>query len=58
MKKDYHQLLQAKIINSVSGLALISRVIVDGYLSGVNRSRRVGSGLEFSQYRGYEPGDD
>jgi len=58
VKKDYHQLLQAKIINSVSGLALISRVIVDGYLSGVNRSRRVGSGLEFSQYRGYEPGDD
>ncbi len=58
MKQDYHQLLQAKIINSVSGLALISRVIVDGYLSGLNRSRRVGSGLEFSQYRGYEPGDD
>ena len=58
MKKDYHQLLQAKIINSVSGLALISRVIVDGYLSGLNHSRRVGSGLEFSQYRGYEPGDD
>lgn len=58
MKQDYHELLQAKIINSVSGLALISRVIVDGYLSGLNRSRRVGSGLEFSQYRGYEPGDD
>jgi uncharacterized protein (DUF58 family) len=58
VKKDYHQLLQAKIINSISGLALISRVIVDGYLSGLNHSRRVGSGLEFSQYRGYEPGDD
>lgn len=58
MKQDYHELLQAKIINNVSGLALISRVIVDGYLSGLNRSRRVGSGLEFSQYRGYEPGDD
>jgi uncharacterized protein (DUF58 family) len=58
VKQDYHQLLQAKIINSVAGLALISRVIVDGYLSGLNRSRRVGSGLEFSQYRGYEPGDD
>jgi len=58
VKQDYHQLLQAKIINKVSGLALISRVIVDGYLSGLNRSRRVGAGLEFSQYRGYEPGDD
>lgn len=58
MKQDYHQLLKPEIINSVSGLALISRIIVDGYLSGLNHSRRVGSGMEFSQYRGYEPGDD
>lgn len=58
MKQDYRQLLEPKIINSISGLSLIARVIVDGYLSGLNQSRRVGVGLEFSQYRGYEPGDD
>ncbi len=58
MQDDYRELLKPEIINSVSGLSLISRVIVDGYLSGLNRSRRVGAGLEFSQYRGYEPGDD
>lgn len=58
MKDDYRELLKPEVINSVSGLSLISRVIVDGYLSGLNRSRRVGAGLEFSQYRGYEPGDD
>ena len=58
MKNDYRQLLEPKIINSISGLSLIARVIVDGYLSGLNQSRRVGAGLEFSQYRGYEPGDD
>ena len=58
MKQDYRQLLRPKIINSISGLSLIARVIVDGYLSGINRSRRVGAGLEFSQYRGYQPGDD
>ena len=58
MKEDYHQLLKPQIINSVSGLALIARVIVEGYLSGLSRSRRVGQGLEFSQYRGYQPGDD
>lgn len=58
MKQDYRQLLEPQIINSISGLSLIARVIVDGYLSGLNRSRRVGVGLEFSQYRGYEPGDD
>jgi uncharacterized protein (DUF58 family) len=58
VKQDYHQLLKPDIINSVSGLALIARVIVDGYLSGLNHSRRVGPGMEFSQYRSYEPGDD
>ncbi len=58
MKQDYHQLLKPEIINSVSGLALIARVVVDGYLSGLNHSRRVGPGMEFSQYRSYEPGDD
>lgn len=58
MKQDYQQLLRPEIINSVSGMALIARVIVDGYLNGVNHSRRVGSGMEFSQYRSYEPGDD
>ena len=58
MDKDYRQLFKPGIINSISGLSLIARVIVDGYLSGLNKSRRVGVGHEFSQYRGYEPGDD
>ena len=58
MKQDYRQLLKPEIINTVSGMALISRVIVDGYLNGINHSRRVGAGMEFSQFRGYEPGDD
>lgn len=58
MKQDYQQLLKPDIINSLRGLALIARVTVDSYLSGLNRSRRAGPGMEFSQYRGYEPGDD
>lgn len=58
MKQDYRQLLQPKVINSVSGLSLIARVIVDGFLSGKHQSRRVGQGLEFSQYRAYQSGDD
>ncbi len=51
-------MLKPEIINSVSGLSLIARVIVDGQLAGLHNSRRVGHGMEFSQYRGYEPGDD
>lgn len=58
MKQDYRDLFKPEIIKTVSGLALISRVIVDGYLSGLNHSRRVGPGMEFSQYRSYQAGDD
>ena len=58
MKQDYRQLFKPEIINSVSGLALIAKMTVEGHLSGLHNSRRVGSGMEFSQYRGYEPGDD
>ncbi len=55
---NYQQLLKPEIISTVSGLTLISKIIVDGYLNGLNHSRRVGSGMEFSQYRAYEKGDD
>jgi len=58
MRQDYHDLLKPEIIRSVSGLALIARVIVDGYMSGIHHSRRVGSGMEFSQFRTYQAGDD
>lgn len=56
--RDYHDLLKPEIINTVSGLSLISRIVVEGYISGLHRSKSVGPGMEFSQYRGYEPGDD
>jgi uncharacterized protein (DUF58 family) len=39
-------------------LALVARVVVDGLGDGSHRSRTAGAGLEFSQYRSYEPGDD
>lgn len=46
------------MLNTVSGLELIARIIVEGFMSGSNKSQSVGSGQEFSQYRSYEPGDD
>jgi len=51
-------LLKPEILNTVSGLELIARIIVEGFMSGSNKSQSVGSGQEFSQYRSYEPGDD
>lgn len=47
-----------EVLNEVTGLELIARVIVEGYMSGMHASRKTGAGLEFSQYRGYQPGDD
>lgn len=58
MKDDWRSLLEPEVLNEVTGLELIARVIVEGYLSGMHASRKTGTGLEFSQYRAYEPGDD
>jgi uncharacterized protein (DUF58 family) len=52
------ELLTPSVLNTVSGLELIARVIVEGFMSGSNKSQSVGSGQEFSQYRNYQPGDD
>lgn len=58
MGNEFQELLKPEILSNVKHLELVAKVIVDGYLSGLNRSHRVGSGMEFSQYRSYEPGDD
>ena len=52
------ELLKPEILNTVSGLELVARVIVEGFMSGSNKSQSVGAGQEFSQYRSYQPGDD
>lgn len=58
MKSRLNDLLKPEILNTVSGLELIARIIVEGFMSGSNKSQSVGAGQEFSQYRSYEPGDD
>lgn len=58
MNAQLKDLFKPEIINTVNGLELIARIIVEGFMSGSNRSHSIGIGQEFSQYRGYEPGDD
>jgi uncharacterized protein (DUF58 family) len=58
LKQTINDLLKPEILNTVSGLELVARAIVEGFMSGSNRSQSVGAGQEFSQYRNYEPGDD
>jgi uncharacterized protein (DUF58 family) len=58
MDARLRELLKPEIINTMEGLELVARVIVEGYMSGSNKSQSIGIGQEFSQYRNYEPGDD
>ncbi|NOS91784.1 MAG: DUF58 domain-containing protein [Cyclobacteriaceae bacterium] len=58
MNSQVKELMKPSLLNSISGLELIARVIVEGFMSGSNKSQSVGAGQEFSQYRNYQPGDD
>lgn len=58
MNAELKELLRPEVLNTVNGLELSARIIVEGFMSGSNKSQSVGIGQEFSQYRGYEPGDD
>lgn len=57
-RQEYQDLLQPEWLDTVSGLSLIARIAVEGYTSGLNRSQTLGPGMVFSQYRGYQAGDD
>lgn len=58
MNAPIKELLTPEILNTVNGMELIARVIVEGFMSGSNKSQSIGAGQEFSQYRSYGPGDD
>jgi uncharacterized protein (DUF58 family) len=51
-------LLDPKIMMAIKDLSLAAKTTIDGFMSGINKSTIKGSGLEFSQYRSYQPGDD
>lgn len=58
MDAQLKALLKPEILNTMNGLELVARIMVEGYMSGSNKSNAIGTGQEFSQYRNYEPGDD
>jgi uncharacterized protein (DUF58 family) len=47
-----------KVLASLQGMPFVARTVVDSFMAGHNQSRQRGMGMEFSQYRSYEPGDD
>ena len=46
------------ILISLRNLSLAAKTTIDGFMTGANKSAIKGSGMEFSQYRSYMPGDD
>ena len=53
-----HELLDPKVLAQIKNLPLLSKKIIEGTMSGLQHSHQKGAGLEFSQYRNYEQGDD
>ncbi|PWS30249.1 DUF58 domain-containing protein [Pedobacter paludis] len=43
---------------AIKELNLSAKTTIDGFMNGINKSTVKGAGLEFSQYRSYQPGDD
>jgi len=50
--------LDPAALAGLSGLDLIAKTVVDGFVSGLHRSPDFGFSQEFAEYRAYTPGDD
>src|SRR5271155_1626617 len=50
--------LKPAVLASISGLDLIAKTVVDGFVAGLHRSPDFGFSQEFAEYRAYTPGDD
>ena len=51
-------LLDPALLARIGDLALLARTVVDGFMHGLHRARRVGLSLDFAEHRPYQPGDD
>jgi uncharacterized protein (DUF58 family) len=50
--------LDPGILASISGLDLVAKTVVDGFVAGLHRSPDFGFSQEFAEYRAYSQGDD
>ena len=50
--------IDPRTLARVRDLPLVARTVAHGFLHGIQQSHQRGVGIEFSQYRAYEPGDD
>lgn len=50
--------LDLALLHDLPSLELRARYVMDGFLTGLHRSPRKGSSVEFAEYRAYQLGDD
>jgi len=50
--------LKPSVLAAISGLELVARTVVDGFVVGMHRSPDFGFSQEFAEYAAYTPGDD
>ena len=55
---DTSSSLDPAVLDRLSGLSLVARTIVEGFMAGHHRSPQKGSSVEFAQHRPYVPGDE
>lgn len=53
-----YRFIDPRALAAIARLELIAKTVVDGFMLGLHQSPRTGTGLAFSQYRSYQPGDD
>src|SRR5579863_7756533 len=50
--------LKPSVLAAISGLELVAKTVVDGFVVGMHRSPDFGFSQEFAEYAAYTPGDD
>src|SRR5258707_12565355 len=50
--------LDPSVLAGISGLELVAKTVVDGFVAGLHRSPDFGFSQEFAEYRMYTEGDD
>jgi uncharacterized protein (DUF58 family) len=50
--------LEPRTLARISNLDLLSKTVVEGFISGLHRSPFFGRSLDFAEHRAYMPGDD
>ena len=53
-----NRFLNPAVLAEISGLDLVAKTVVDGFIAGLHRSPDFGFSQEFAEYRAYTPGDD